>query len=156
MHPLVYTHCHGCFCDTVAEYSRCNNLAQKPKIFTIRLFTEKNVSIPALQLLAQVKVICGGSLHLDWSNLLILFWPCSVGGLIWGRCWQLVAVSLMIKTPLQTGIDLNTCQEDEYIMVYLYSEITLSNETKELLLHPETWLQQKKLGVEGHMKFYCI
>lgn len=38
---------------------------------------------------------------------------------------------------------------DEYIMVYLYNEMTHNNETNERLLHTETRVQKKKLVLKA-------
>lgn len=44
------------------------------------------------------------------------------------------------KSKLESIQMLNKRKMDQYIMVYLHSEMTYNNEKIELLLHTETWI----------------
>lgn len=44
------------------------------------------------------------------------------------------------KSKLESIQMLNKRKMDQYIMVYLHSEMTYNNEKNELLLHTETWI----------------
>lgn len=116
--------------------------AQKPKIFTIRLFKDKNLPTPALGLLAQVKVICGW-FPSSWLEESVR--PYCDFVLLEVRS-EVDVDSWWLRLQPWTGINLNVChkENDEYNMVYLYSEIIYNNETNEHSCYTQKHRSSKK------------